>query len=197
MDGIGNAKEHAAYIKAYFDLEKADISSVADFGFGYGYLFQKVMKAFLPYKALGIEPSPHAFEKAQKRKLKPVESTKLKLVNDTLESWCALRDQPKLNYDLGICCSVFQYMEEEVLVKTVETLSRRIKYLYLTVPTDKELDRQIEDLDFDDKYALRRSSAFYKSIVGAGFTNVSSRIWESKFHFNEETTLFTDLLYRH
>ena len=77
------------------------------------------------------------------------------------------------------------------------TLSRRIKYLYLTVPTNKELDRQIEDLNFDDKYAYRRSSEFYKKVVGQGFTNISSRIWESKHHFNEETTLFTDLLYRH
>ena len=43
MDGIGNAKEHAKYLKAFFELEQVDISSIADFGFGYGYLFQKTM----------------------------------------------------------------------------------------------------------------------------------------------------------
>ncbi|MEX0798479.1 MAG: class I SAM-dependent methyltransferase [Bacteriovoracaceae bacterium] len=197
MDCIGNAKEHVKYMKAFFELEKVDISSVADFGFGYGYLFQKTLKAFLPYKALGVEPSRHAYLKAQKRKLKPVESTRLKLVNDTLESWCRQKDHQKHNYDLGICSSVFQYLEEEALEFVVKKLSKRIKYLYLTVPTDKELERQVEELSFDDKFALRRSSDFYKNILGKGFTNISSRIWESKFHFNEDTTLFTDLLYRH
>ena len=196
MDGIGNAKEHAKYIKAFFELERVDISSVVDFGFGYGYLFQKIMKTFLPYKALGIEPSKYAFEKASKRKLKPVESTKLKLVNDSLENWCRLEEHPRLNFDLGICTSVFQYIDEEPLKEIVAVMSKRVKYLYLTVPTEKELDRQIEDLDFDDKYALRRSSKFYKDIMGAHFTSISGRIWESKFHFNEDTTLFTDLLYR-
>ena len=102
MDGIGNAKEHANYIKAFFELEQVDISSIADFGFGYGYLFQKTMKAFIPYKALGLEPSKHAFERTKKRKLRPVESTKLKLVNDTLENWCSLEDHSKLNFDLGL-----------------------------------------------------------------------------------------------
>lgn len=197
MDCIGNAKEHTAYIKSYFELEKVDISSVADFGFGYAYLFQKVLKAFIPYKALGIEPSKPAFERAIKRKLAPVESTKMKLLNQSIEDWCRLKDHSKHHFDLGICTSVFQYIEEKDLVFIIETLSKRVKFLYMTVPTDKELDRQIEDLEFDDKYALRRSSEFYKSMMSKGFTNVSSRIWESKNYFNEDTTLLTDLLYRH
>lgn len=196
MDCIGNASEHAKYIKAFFELEKVDVSSVADFGFGYGYLFQKVMKAFLPYKALGVEPSKTAFDRAKKRKLSPVESTNLRLLNIDLVQWCEQKDGPKNSFDLGICTSVFQYLDEKTLAFVVESLSRRIKYLYLTVPTDKELDRQIEELEFDDKYALRRSRQFYKKVIGAGFTNISSRIWESKAKFDEETTLFTDLLYR-
>ncbi len=89
-----------------------------------------------------------------------------------------------------------QYIDDESLSFAIEVLSRRLKYLYLTVPTDRELDRQIEELDFDDKYALRRSSDFYKKMIGRGFTNISSRIWESKAKFDEDTTLFTDLLYR-
>jgi len=197
MDGIGNASDHAKYIKAFFELEKVDVSSVADFGFGYGYLFQKVMKVFLPYKALGIEPSKVAFDRAKKRKLRPVESTNLRLLNIDLVKWCEQKDGPKNSFDLGICSSVFQYLDEESLELVIETMSRRIKYLYLTVPTDKELDRQIEELEFDDKYALRRSAQFYKKMIGKGFTNISSRIWESKTKFDEETTLFTDLLYRH
>ena len=75
-------------------------------------------------------------------------------------------------------------------------MSQRVKYLYLTVPTDVELERQIEELDFHDQYALKRNSKFYREILSPHFTMISSKIWESKFYFNERTTHFTDLLYR-
>lgn len=196
MDGIGNAKQHVQYIKAFFELEKVDISSVADFGFGLGYLFQKALKAFLPYKALGLEPSAYAFEKATKRKLCPVPSTKLRLINDSLQNWCALEDHKKLHFDLGIATSVFQYIGDDDLKRVLEVLARRVKYLYITVPTDKELDRQVEELNFHDRYALRRTRDYYQETIGRNYTNIAGRIWESKFFFDEETTLFTDLLYR-
>jgi len=196
MDCIGNANLHTKYLKSFMDLELVDISSIIDFGFGYGHLFQKMLKAFLPYQACGIEPSKYAFDKARKRKLKPVESTKLTLYNESLEDWCKREDSKKTRFDLGICTSVFQYLDEETLEKILPILARRVKYLYLTVPTDIELDRQIEELEFHDKYALRRSCEFYREIVGREFTNISSKLWESKFYFDEQTTLFTDLLYR-
>ena len=196
MDGIGNAKEHTAYLKSFSELELIDISSVIDLGFGYGYLFQKVIKAFLPYKACGVEPSEYAYAKALKRKLKPVESMKLELLNETIQSWCARKEHKKLRFDLGLCTSVFQYLSDEDLKIVLPILSQRIKYLYLTVPTDLELERQVEDLNFKDEYAIKRSREFYREIIGEHFTNISSKIWESKFYFNEETTLFTELLYR-
>ena len=196
MDGIGNAKDHVNYLKAFFELEMIDVSSIVDLGFGYGYMFQKMMKAFLPYKACGIEPSKLAFNKARSRKLKPVESTNLKLHNETLQKWCERKDNKNTRFDLGLCNSVFQYIPTDDLSKIVPVLARRIKYLYLTVPTDMELDRQIEDLDFYDTYAIRRSRKFYRDLLGEHFTNISSKLWESKNYFDEKTTLFTDLLYR-
>lgn len=196
MDGIGNAKEHTKYLKSFLELELVDISSIIDLGFGYGHLFQRMLKEFLPYKACGIEPSKFAFDKARSRKLRPVESTELILYNESISEWCARKESPKVRFDLGICTSVFQYIEQEELEKITPILSKRIKYLYLTVPTDKELDRQIEDLEFHDTYALRRTRKFYRDIIGEHFTNISSKIWESKFYFDEESTLFTDLLYR-
>ena len=196
MDCIGNAKQHCAYMKSFFELELIDISSVIDFGFGYGHLFQKVLKTFIPYKAWGIEPSSFAFNKARARKLKPVESTKLKLLNEDLMTWCSRKDSPILRFDLGLCTSVLQYIPSSDLDVILECMSKRVKYLYLTVPTDKELDLQIENLNFFDNYALRRSRRFYKKMLSRYFTNVSNRIWESKFYFNEETTLISDLLYR-
>lgn len=196
MDGIGNAKDHAHYLKAFFELELIDISSIVDLGFGYGYLFQKMMKTFIPYKACGVEPSKLAFNKARSRKLKPVESTKLDLYNESIEQWCKRPDNKKLRFDLALCNSVFQYIPDKNLEEIIPVISRRVKYLYLTVPTDIELDRQIEELEFNDTYALRRTRKFYRELLSKHFTNISSKLWESKHYFDEKSSLFTDLLYR-
>lgn len=196
MDGIGNAKDHAKYLKSFMELEMVDISSIIDLGFGYGYLFQKMMRAFLPYRACGVEPSKYAFDRARARKLKPVDSTKLELLNESIQDWCSRKETKKLSFDLALCNSVFQYIEKKDLNFIVPVIAKRVKYLYLTVPTDIELDRQVEELDFNDTYALRRSRDFYREILGKHFINISSKLWESKYHFNDETTLFTDLLYR-
>lgn len=196
MDGIGNAKDHAKYLKSFFDLELVDISTIVDLGFGYGHLFQKMMKTFIPYRACGVEPSKFAFNKARSRKLKPVESTKLKLYNESLQTWCQRKENKNLRFDLGLCNSVLQYIPTKDLEEIIPVLARRVKFLYLTVPTDIELDRQIEELDFYDSYAIRRSRKFYRSLLSKNFTNISSKLWESKSFYNEKTTLFTDLLYR-
>ncbi len=196
MDCIGNAQDHARYLKAFFQLEKVDVSSIIDLGAGYGHLFQKVLKSFLPYKAAAVESSKYAFDKLSKKKLAPVDSTEVVLYFETIEDWCLRSNTGKNRYDLALCTSVFQYLDEETLKTVVENISQKIKYIYLTVPTDKELKKQREDLDFNDRYALKRSRSFYKKVLSKHFTNISSKIWESKYYFNEETTLFSDLLYR-
>ncbi|ATH08389.1 hypothetical protein BIY24_10645 [Halobacteriovorax marinus] len=195
MDGIGNAANHARYIKATMDLDFVDISSVVDLGFGLGHLFEAVMKEFIPYRALGIEPSKFVYDQVKERGIAPVESTKLKLLNTDLLSWCKDEKFSK-HFDLGICTSVFQYLSDEEVREVLPVLSKRVKYLYFSVPTNKELDRQIEDLEFKDEYAIRRSRSWYQKEIKKHFTFVSSRILESKHHFQEENTFFTDLLFR-
>ncbi|CBW27078.1 conserved hypothetical protein [Halobacteriovorax marinus SJ] len=195
MDGIGNATNHARYIKATMDLDFVDISSVVDLGFGLGHLFEAVMKEFIPYRALGIEPSKFVYDQVKERGIAPVESTKLKLLNTDLLSWCKDEKFSK-HFDLGICTSVFQYLSDEEVREVLPVLSKRVKYLYFSVPTNKELDRQIEDLEFKDEYAIRRSRSWYQKEIKKHFTFVSSRILESKHHFQEENTFFTDLLFR-
>lgn len=196
MDCIGNAKEHTQYLKSFFELELVDVSSIIDLGFGYGYLFQKMMKTFIPYRARGIEPSKLAYSKATARKLKPVESTKLTLDNISITEWIQEENSKNNTFDLGICTSVFQYIPDKDLKKIIPVMAQRIKYLYLTVPTDIELDRQIDELNFKDKYALRRTRAHYRKLLSSHFTNISSKVWESKVFFEEKTSHFTDLLYR-
>lgn len=195
MDGIGNAKDHVKYLQSYLAIEHVDITTVIDLGFGYGHLFGEMLKAFKPYKAVGIEPSPYAFKKAKPDKLRPVPSTEIKLFEEDLITWCrTMRKESK--FDLGICTSVFQYISDKDLKEIVPILSKRIKYLYLTVPTDIELNRQISELEFNDGYAIRRSREKYQKLLRPHFTFVSARVLESKRYFDEESTHFTDLLYR-
>ena len=195
MDGIGNVKEHVGYIKNLLGLDYIDVSSVVDLGFGLGYLFQAVLKEFRPHKAYGVEPSRYAFDLVKQRKIKPVESMKLKLENCGIVAWCKNSEKIK-TIDLGICTSVFQYLTEEEIDFVLPILAQKVRYLYFSVPTDKELKRQIEDLDFHDEFAIRRSRAWYQKNIKKYFTIVSARMLESKIHFDEETTSFTDLLFR-
>ena len=195
MDGVGNAPAHAKYMKSVLDLDFIDVSSVVDLGFGLGNLLEAVLKEFIPYRAMGIEPSKYVFDKVSKKKIIPVDSTALKLLNTDLLSWC--NDQRyKKHFDLGICTSVFQYLTDEEVRIVIPILAKRVKYLYFSVPTDKELDRQIEDLEFKDEYAIRRSRSWYQKEIKKHFTFVSSRMLESKYFFNEEDTFFTDLVFR-
>lgn len=196
MDGIGNAREHTRYLKAFFAVEHVNICSVVDLGFGYGHLFREMLKAFIPHTAVGIEPSDYAFKKAKIDKLRPVESTDLKLYQEDLLTWCNTK-RKKNEFDLGICTSVFQYLSDSDLKTIIPILSKRIKYLYLTVPTDIELGRQVSELEFKDEYAIHRSREKYQKLLRPHFTFVSSRVLESKHYFDDSTTHFTDLLYRY
>ena len=203
MDGIVNAKEHAQYLKAIFNVEYVDINSVIDFGFGLGYLFEKVIHEFHPYRTMGIEPSEHAFNLAKKeRVLKPVASGKLTLKNCSIEDWAANykkaldEDKKPKRFDLGLCTSVFQYLEEDVITEVLPLMAHQVKYLYFSVPTDKELKRQVEELEFKDRFAKKRTKGFYRKAIKPHFTIVGNRLLESKVHFKEDNSFFTDYLFR-
>ncbi|MGZ3787778.1 MAG: hypothetical protein ACXVLQ_04605 [Bacteriovorax sp.] len=196
MDNIVNAREHAAYMQAIFALEGVDISSVIDLGFGLGVLFEEVMKTFVPYRAHGIEPSKHAFDVVSQKNIKPAESTKLVLENIDLVTWATNGMKRERVFDLGLCTSVLQYLNDEEIKVVMPVLAKRVRYLYLSVPTDLELKRQIEEVEFHDKYAIHRSREKYLKFIHPHFTIISSRLLESKVHFDEESTSFTDLLFR-
>ena len=196
MDNIVNAKEHVAYMKSIFALEAVDISSVIDFGFGLGILFEEVLNSFIPYRAHGIEPSKHAYDLVVKKDLRPAESTKLVMENTDLVSWATAGMKREKIFDLGLCTSVLQYLSDEEIKIVMPILAARVRYLYLSVPTDLELKRQIEDVKFKDEYAIHRSKEKYLKLIRPHFTFISSRLLESKIQFDEDTSSFTDLLFR-
>jgi len=197
MDCVGNSKEHVRYLKAVFALEYVDVSCVIDFGFGPGQLLKEVARVFLPHQLYGIEPSKYIFDIVKNKiKLKIVESMKIKLEQIDLRSWCEINKDSSKVFDLGLCTSVFQYLSQDELNFILPILAQKVKYLYCCVPTDKELDRQVSELQFLDRFAFRRSRNFYYKIIGKHFTFVAGRILESKVHFDEVNTHFTDLLFR-
>lgn len=197
MDNIVNAKEHALYIQALFNLEYLEIESVIDLGFGLGYLFAEVLKTFNPYRAYGIEPSIFPYDEVVKKKIAPNDSTKLIIDNIDLVTWAQKKDgKTEKNFDLGLCTSVFQYLTDEEIKTVLPIMAKRIRYLYFSVPTDKELQRQIDEVEFKDEYAIHRTKEKYFKLISPHFTFISSRMLESKVHFDESTTHFTDLLFR-
>lgn len=196
MDNIYNAKEHAEYMRALFALQSIDISTVVDLGFGLGVLFKEVIKTFKPYRVVGIEPSEYAFNKVSQKKLTTIESIKISLYKMDLLTWCRLEDKKMKSFDLGLCTSVFQYLSDDEIREVLPVLSQRIKYLYFSVPTDLEYKRQISEMDFFDEFAIHRSKEEYLAFLEPHFSIVSSRILESKYHFDEESTSFTDLLFK-
>ncbi len=191
MDGIGNAKEHASYAKAFFTLEEVAITSIIDLGFGYAHLLKAFAHAFKPKIIQGIEPSAYAYEKAKKTIFAKKRNVKLKKIE--LKDWVSIEANP---IDLAICSSVMQYISDAELIKIIPRLAERVRYLYLTVPTDIELDKQVREHGFKDDYALYRTQAFYYKILSPHFTVVGNRILESKYYFNEYSTHFSDLFYR-
>jgi hypothetical protein len=197
MDNIVNAKEHALYMQALFNLEYLEIESVIDLGFGLGYLFSEVLKVFNPYRAYGIEPSEFPYQTVVKKGIAPNASTKLILDNIDLVTWAQKKDAKiEKKFDLGLCTSVFQYLTDEEIKIVLPIMAKRIRYLYFSVPTDKELKRQIEEVEFKDEYAIHRTKEKYFKLISPHFTFISSRMLESKIHFDESTTHFTDLLFR-
>lgn len=195
MDGIGNASEHILYLKNLFAIEYIDISSIIDFGFGKAKILEEALNVFKPYRAVGIEPSKFIFDEVKANDICKIESTKFNLYNTDILSF--LNKSKKIKrFDLGFCTSVFQYLSDEELELVVPLMAQSVKYLYLSVPTDKELKRQVNDLEFHDEYAILRSRTKYQKLLRKYFTFISCRVLESKIHFNEDDTFFTDLLFR-
>jgi len=197
MDGICNATQLAHALKLLFEIQCIDISSIVDLGFGLGHLLKAMIDAFTPHTVIGLEPSPHAYHQLDKAALTQVESTEIHLLHTDLLNW-AIDKTPLYQgpFDLGICTSIFQYLSDREIEQAMPILAQRIKYLYFSVPTDIELDYQIQELNFCDPYAIRRSKTEYHDFLREYFTIVSNRVLESKVHFNKNNTYFYDLFYR-
>jgi hypothetical protein len=199
MDCIGNSYAHVNYLKNLFDMEFIEIKSVVDLGMGLGHFFEEVLKTFTPKTASAIEPSDYPYAQFVKRfKLPEGMNTKSQVNVEQIDlvTWAKKNKVQRSTFDLGICTSVFQYMSEAEIDIVLPILKQKVKYLYFTVPTDKELKRGIVENKFRDPWAKSRTKKWYYEKLSKHFTFVSSRLLESKYYFDDKDTLFTNLLYR-
>lgn len=195
MDGIYNARRRALALKALLDSEYVEVNSLIDIGFGLGVLFKELINLFVPENVVGLEPSAHVFNQVRRTQLTDVETIHIQLHRKDLLQWCQMESNPA-RFDLGVCTSVFQYLSDFEIRKALPILAQRVYFLYFSVPTDKELKFQSEELDFHDAYAIGRSKEEYRALFQPHFTFVSNRVLESKAFFDETTSHFTDYLYR-
>ena len=199
MDCIGNSYAHTHYLKNLFDMEFIEIKSVIDLGMGLGLFFEEILKTFAPKTAVGIEPSDYPYKQFTKRFKLPESMSTRSLVSAQqidLSAWIKKNKTDKTTFDLGICTSGFQYLTDAEIDFVLPILKQKVKYLYFTVPTDKELKRGIIENKFRDPWAKGRSRKWYYEKLSKHFTFVSSRLLESKYYFDESDTFFTNLLYR-
>ena len=188
MDGIFNASLHTDYLQALFSLDGVKVRSVLDVGFGLGHLFNAVIQRFRPARAVGIEPSVHAFDVARSV-IRPPKGCRLKLLCMTVEEWCARPRRPA-SFDLTLCTSVLQYLDDDTLARVLPVLAARTRFVYLTVPTDVEARRMLADYNFADAYARHRTRSEYRAHIDPHFTIIGNRLLESRAFYDETSRVF-------
>ncbi|MEC9281138.1 MAG: class I SAM-dependent methyltransferase [Bdellovibrionota bacterium] len=190
IDGDYNAKSHARYLFQILSLVEANVSSVADFGFGKGKLLYETLKLFRPSRVMALDSSEYAFNELQKQKW--VKDWNIDLQHKELSQIVP----PKKAFDLGICNSVLQYVQDEDLEQIFERLSYSCRFIYLHVPSREDYQKLKLQSDFKDPWAKKRPDRIYQDLVARYFTRVSWGLLESKTLVDAELSPFFDSLYR-
>ena len=192
IDGVFNAKHHARYCKTFFELFDCPSRSIGDFGYGLGDLLREFVKVFRPERIIGTEPSEEAFQKltGENWPLSAAVAFYPHTIQDFPDTY--LRDHP---LDLIICNSVFQYIPDSGIEPSFEKMHRLSRFLYFTVPTEKDYRYMKRELNFTDPYAYSRKLSFYRKEIRKYYSFISHNILESK-HF-QNSSHFSFELYRY
>ncbi|TGK03892.1 class I SAM-dependent methyltransferase [Leptospira semungkisensis] len=177
VDASFNAKEHAKYIKSLFDLMQLEPRSIADFGFGKGLLLKEFVKIFQPNRIFAVDPSEEMVDAIAKQKW--IRGYNLSFLHSTIQD-LELKHFNFPPFDLGVCNSVVQYIEEKQLPKVFEKLHKLVNYLYFTVPTKNDYDRMKKEIYFTDPYAYQRSKKYYEKLIKPYFRRVAFNLLESR-----------------
>lgn len=155
VDGSYNAKQHAEYLKALFQLMEIPVYKIADFGFGKAILLREMVKTFSPVKVYAVDASKEAYEDLKKKDWVK-KSDKYHIYHESLET-LKLPKLEKEPVELGICNSVIQYLPDSMIPSVLEKMAKYCNYLYFTVPTNEDYLVMKEEMNFIDPYAFSRS----------------------------------------
>jgi hypothetical protein len=91
---------------------------------------------------------------------------------------------------------VLQYLSDAECEEVVPVLAGRVRWLYLSVPTEVEYARLQRDLDFADPWAHVRPKAWYRDLLAPHFDRVGLRLLESRVGSPADESPFTEELFR-
>ena len=138
-----------------------DIASVLDVGAGPGYWRDWYAQNHPDVEYCSTDVSEHACE-TYGHELRDI------------TSW-----RPRRRYDLVVCHGVLHYLDPPGASAAIENIAAASKgLLYLEAPTARDLDT-IVDTDTTDMDVTRRSAAWYRSRLGAHFTQIGAGMWVS------------------
>ena len=85
--------------------------------------------------------------------------------------------KPKGKYDLVICHSVLQYLDNESFIQAIENLASATRFvMYLELPTKWDYEN-IVDSRGTDLQVYKRSAAWYRKQLTPYFTQVGAGFW--------------------
>jgi trans-aconitate methyltransferase len=138
------------------------IRSVLDVGAGKGYWRDCLANSHPTAKYHGIDASEFA-------------SRRFHHEHVDIATW-----QPPRRYDLVVCQSVLQYLDDASATRAIRTLATACRgLLYFETPTVSDrttvIDRSSTDLDVH-----WRSGSWYRKQLAAGFTEIGAGLWLSR-----------------
>lgn len=161
-DGAHDEERIAVLASAVHNMSAwwgVDISSVLDVGAGMGMWRDWYNENHPDVKVRSIDVSEHACE----------------TWNHELRNIAEWKPQGK--YDLVICHSVLQYLDNASFARAVENLASATRFvMYLEIPTKWDYEN-IVDPRGTDLQVYKRSAAWYRKQLAPYFTQVGAGFW--------------------
>jgi trans-aconitate methyltransferase len=165
---IGLLAEGVMSLAAWWQLP---VRSVLDVGAGKGYWRDWLAEARPGVRYHGIDVSEYACRRYGHERA-------------DLETW-----RPSRTYDLVVCPSVLQYLDDRGAARAIEALGAACRgLLWLEVPTRADragaIDHEAPDLDVH-----WRTGAWYRTRLGRHFNQIGGGLWRS----SESSSVFFEL----
>jgi Methyltransferase domain len=136
-----------------------DVKSVLDVGAGMGAIRTALQRHHPTVRYRGTDISKHACKTYGH-------------LHVDIANW-----KPKRAYDLTVCLSVLQYLDDQQIGNAIDSLAAATRsLLYLEIPTRWDRDNVINP-DATDMFVHWRSGRFYQRLLTEHFQQVGAGLW--------------------